>query len=382
MATAIGRCRDSSETALTRFSIAFGDVRSMRPMPTSTWCSSTAITRSRAPTRTCCRSRAISGLADAWSSTTLPRTCPNSMPPAWRRSVANSVPTRGGSKACTESGERFRTSALTSSISNSRRTAQVWTSPFVCRDRPPVVEPSGGSPPNQAQGMAPSVRSRLAAIVAQFVNPRPGEAAGSSSRGRPSSNVVRILGVIAATIAILLLRSPDMATHPAFLEEETGGWWSATFVRSPLETLVTPWNGSIYVLPRAGFLVARLLPVWRAPQGASIVFILTLALLAGFIASRRLAEAIPGDYVRALVGVGVVLLPFDKTFVYATILDAPFWLAIYLALLLVATPPLTRAWKIADVLGAAVAAFSGPPDSGYSVERVHLRFSSARVSFG
>jgi hypothetical protein len=172
--------------------------------------------------------------------------------------------------------------------------------------------------------------------------------------------VVRILAVMAATIVILLLRSPHMATHPAFLEEETGGWWSATFVRSALETLITPWNGSVYVLPRAGFLVARLLPVPIAPLGSSIVFILTLGLVAAFIASDRLAEAIPGDYVRAVAGIGLVLLPFAGAWVYATILDAPFWLAIYLSLLLVATPPWTRAWKIADVLGAAVAAFSGP----------------------
>jgi hypothetical protein len=52
-------------------------------------------------------------------------------------------------------------------------------------------------------------------------------------------------------------------------------------------------------------------------------------------------------------------LPFATTYVYVTILDVPFWLSIYLALLLVARPPSSRVWKIADVGGAALAAFSG-----------------------
>jgi hypothetical protein len=202
------------------------------------------------------------------------------------------------------------------------------------------------------------LKTRLASIAAWLSSATSTAVAPLRLRRHPSAGKVRIAAVVVSTMAIFLLRSPSVITHPAFLEEEIAGWWSATFARSPLETLATPWNGTLYVLLRAGFLLDRLLPISIAPMGGSILFILTLGLIAGFIASGRLAEAIPGDWVRAAIGVGLVLLPFRVVHEYATILDLPFWLAIYLTLLLVATPPTNRAWKAADLAGAAVAAFS------------------------
>lgn len=174
----------------------------------------------------------------------------------------------------------------------------------------------------------------------------------------PSAVVAGGVAVIAA--ALFVLRSPHLLTHPAFLEEETGGFWATTFARPALETLIIPWNGFMYVLPRAAFLAARVLPSQLAPLAPAGIYILTVALIAAFVASDRLADAIPDRRVRTFAGVGLVLLPFGETWVYATVLDVHFWLAIYLALLLVASVPSSRRFWLIDVIGSAVASFDGP----------------------
>jgi hypothetical protein len=72
-----------------------------------------------------------------------------------------------------------------------------------------------------------------------------------------------------------------------------------------------------------------------------------------------MGQAIPDARVRWFAALALFALPF-ATGEYASVLQVPWWWAIYLAALLVATDPRSRAERWMDRIGAAMAAFSGP----------------------
>lgn len=165
---------------------------------------------------------------------------------------------------------------------------------------------------------------------------------------------------VAAAVGLLIAaRASGALLHPAFLEEEIGGFWAPTFVRTPSELLGLPWNGLLYVLVRAAFEASRLVPVDVAPIVPFTMYATTIALVAGFISSGRLATALPRREVRVCAGLALGLLPFGTGFVYGTMLDVGFWLTIYLATLWLADPPKTKLWQISDVITAAICSLTG-----------------------
>lgn len=160
-------------------------------------------------------------------------------------------------------------------------------------------------------------------------------------------------------MGILVLRMVGQLTHPSFIEEETVGWWFPTFDYSPLETLTQPYNGFRYPIVRLVFLASRLVPDTLAPLLTTAVLIAVVALVAAFIASDRMTPAIPDRRVRLAAGLALALLPFGNARIYSTIVNVHWFLTIYLAALALATPATAR-WRMADRIGAAIAASSVP----------------------
>lgn len=164
---------------------------------------------------------------------------------------------------------------------------------------------------------------------------------------------------VASVLAIIVLRRPEAVLAPAFRWEEVAGFWVPTFVKPALSTLFLPWNGFIYLVPRAAFLLARVGPAEAAPIVTFAVFVASIGLVAAFVAGNRLAEALPGRSLRLLAALGLALLPFAGG-EYASVLHVHWWLAIYLAMLLVAAPPTTRRGHVIDAIGALLGALDGP----------------------
>lgn len=160
-------------------------------------------------------------------------------------------------------------------------------------------------------------------------------------------------------ILILIVRRPEAVFRPQFLGEEAAAFYAATFVLNPVEAILNSWNGFIYLGPRLAFALSRLVPPPYAPVATFAFFALGMAWTAVFVRSSRMAQAIPDARVRWFAALAVFLLPF-ATGEYASVLQVPWWWAIYLAALLVATDPQSRAERWMDRIGAAVAAFSGP----------------------
>lgn len=161
----------------------------------------------------------------------------------------------------------------------------------------------------------------------------------ASARPEPAGRIGGVWWSAVIVFGVLLLRTWQTLAAPAFLDEELAGWVGQGNV-------LAPWHGFVYPLIRLAFLPG-------SPFLAQLVMIAGVALVAGFLASDRMAQAIPDERVRIAAGVGLAFLPFADARIYTTVINLHWFLAIYLVALALATP---SRW---DRLGALVA-FSVP----------------------
>jgi hypothetical protein len=174
---------------------------------------------------------------------------------------------------------------------------------------------------------------------------------GKTAR-RSRSGVWRSLGIWAFSVAVVLLREPHVILRPQFIWEEAGQFWAPTFTIDPMHYLVEPWAGYLQVPSRAAFLLARLGPFEVAPAVTILIHAAIIGLVAVFLASDRLADAIPDRRVRLGLALALPLLPATETFI--TVLSAQWFLAVFVVALSLTTD---RRWW--DYPALAIAGLSG-----------------------
>jgi hypothetical protein len=161
-----------------------------------------------------------------------------------------------------------------------------------------------------------------------------------------------------AGFLLLVGRNWTSLAQPQFIYEEAGGFWAPTFEESPVEYLFKPWAGFLRVGPRAIFLVLRLFPSAVAPVVGQLILFAGISLLASFVLSSRMAEALPSRPVRAIVASFLFVLPgIPETL--ASSLNLEWFLLIFLICLSVATVP-PRPGSILDWLVGGLSALTGP----------------------
>jgi hypothetical protein len=158
------------------------------------------------------------------------------------------------------------------------------------------------------------------------------------------SGRLRGLFVGALVFLLVLLRQPYTIFRPQFIWEETQAFWTPTFTLDPLTNLLQPTQGYLVIVSRAAFLVARVGPPEVAPA--------IIAMVAKFLASDRLAAAIPDRRVRILFALSIALAPIFE--VYWSVEWVQWFLALYLAGL-----SLTKEVRRFDYLGVTIAGLSG-----------------------
>jgi hypothetical protein len=163
---------------------------------------------------------------------------------------------------------------------------------------------------------------------------------------------LRGLFVGAVVFLLVLLRQPYTIFRPQFIWEETQAFWTPTFRLDPLTDLLQPTQGYLVIVSRAAFLVARLGPPEMAPAVTIMIHAAIIALVARFLASDRLAAAIPDGRVRTLFALSIALVPIFE--VYQSVEWLQWFLAIYLAAL-----SLTKEVRRFDYLGVTLAGLSG-----------------------
>jgi hypothetical protein len=166
--------------------------------------------------------------------------------------------------------------------------------------------------------------------------------------GAASGRLARPIILIPVVFVILFARHPDLILRPEFVWEEAGEFWVPAVADWP--AFFQPW-GFLQVGARIAFAIARLGPWEAAPAVAIACHWLVISAVAAFIASERMADAIPDRRIRLLSAVGLPLLGSEAI---GTALDMHWYLAILLVALAVARP---ARW---DALIVLVAGLTGP----------------------
>jgi hypothetical protein len=168
------------------------------------------------------------------------------------------------------------------------------------------------------------------------------------------SGSARLVGLLVGVVVVLLvlLRQPYTIFRPQFIWEETRDFWAPAFTLDPLRYLVQPAAGYLQMVSRGAFLLARMGPPEVAPAVTIVGHAAIIALVAVFLASDRLASAIPDRRVRLGFALAIPLLPVPEPFL--SVLSVQWFLALYLVGL-----SLTTEVRRFDYVGVAIAGLSG-----------------------
>lgn len=153
------------------------------------------------------------------------------------------------------------------------------------------------------------------------------------------------LAIIWAVVSVVAF----LRATPYLVWEEPTEFWARVPTMPPLSYLVEPWAGYLQLPARATFLVAH------AVDSVTLTRILgavVVGLVAAFLASDRLAPAVPGRRVRLAFALSLALLPVAEPYVGP--LNAQWWLALFLVGMVLTTE---RRWW--DYPAIAFAGLSG-----------------------
>jgi hypothetical protein len=177
------------------------------------------------------------------------------------------------------------------------------------------------------------------------------------------TRVFRPQVLFAATVVLALAasfaRRPETITRAEFYAEDGRVFYLGTWFGSPLDVLLRPYNGYLHLVPRTVGLLERLVPIQWAPALGNTVALLIVALIAGFLASDRLAPVLPDRRARLAAAVGFVLLPASQE-TLGSIAFIQAYLVVFLVAVGLAATPRTRTWRAVETLAVAMSALSTP----------------------
>jgi hypothetical protein len=173
---------------------------------------------------------------------------------------------------------------------------------------------------------------------------------------RKQSLVARILPVVG--FVVLVVRYWDAFARPQFIYEDAAAFWAPTFEDSGPQLLLRPWAGFLRVTQRLIFLSARGAPYALAPVVTLIIFYGVIALVARFVLSERMANAIPSYGARVLIAAFLFVIP-DTTEMLRSSLNVEWFSWIFLLCVGLATPA-RGILSVAEGLAAVVVGLTGP----------------------
>jgi len=168
------------------------------------------------------------------------------------------------------------------------------------------------------------------------------------------------------TFGVLLLRRPEAIVRPQFYWEEADAFRAWAFAGEGAEVLLRPWAGYLTLIPRIAHVVAVWFPPEIAPVITTAVLYSIVAVTAAFIASERMAAALPSKPVRLLLCGLVVLLPGTGPMLLSS-LNAQWFMAILVAAIALATEATSRRQRWLEVIAVTVASLTGPLGPVYVV---------------
>lgn len=160
-------------------------------------------------------------------------------------------------------------------------------------------------------------------------------------------------------VTVLALRRPTTLTRAEFFNEDGQVFYLGTYFGDLAEVLFRPYQGYLHLVPRVVSLGERVVPIELAPLLGNLLSLIVVAAVAGFVASERLAVAIPRRPVRLLLAVLILVLPgaFESL---GSLTYVQWYLGIWLFLAAAATSPTGRLTTALDRAALAVASLTGP----------------------
>ncbi len=177
--------------------------------------------------------------------------------------------------------------------------------------------------------------------------------------GKTARLLIGVLLLSAATAGIAILRSPADVLAPHFFAEDGAVWYASAYNAGWLATLVLPYHGMNMLLPRITAAASLLLPLQAVPVMFFGVSVALRAAIVGYVASSRLAEAVPSRFTRYAMCILYLAMP-NSWEVNASMSNAMWHLALLGILVIVAAPPHAKGWKIADGVAIAAVGLTGP----------------------
>ncbi len=144
----------------------------------------------------------------------------------------------------------------------------------------------------------------------------------------------------------------------AFNFEEGNAFYVPTFFHGP-ELLLEPWGGSLQAIPRLGYAVLGFLPPLMAPLAENLLSYAIVVGTAAYVAGPRLAPVVPDQRLRLLLGASLLLMTGQQD-ILGFLVNAHWYLGLWMVVLVVTTDPLTGIGRWAERAFLLLAALSGP----------------------
>jgi hypothetical protein len=178
--------------------------------------------------------------------------------------------------------------------------------------------------------------------------------------GRFENDWIVPLAVFLVGALLIASRRPDAILNPQFFIEDGVLWFAEAHERGGLRVLAsTSYRGYLHTLPRLGALAAQTVPLLWAPLVMNLLAILSGALPAALVASRRFATVLPSSWARLLAAFLYLAMPSAWT-TMANMTHTQWHFALLSVLVVVASAPATRGWKLFDVAGSILSGLTGP----------------------
>jgi hypothetical protein len=156
-----------------------------------------------------------------------------------------------------------------------------------------------------------------------------------------------------------LLRRPGTLTHAEFAYEDGKIFYLGSWFGDPLDQLFRPYASYLHLIPRfVGVLERQVQPAW-APFVSNLSALIIAALVVRFIASERLAEAIPNRRIRLACALFFIVMP-GMDMILGSITFVQFYLAIFLIAGALASPARSKLGAILFGIALMVASLTGP----------------------
>ncbi len=177
-----------------------------------------------------------------------------------------------------------------------------------------------------------------------------------TERGR---TVLMHVFVSFAAFGITVSHRPDSMLNPQFWAEDGKMWFAQAYNNGIVYSLFTTEAGYFQTISRLVAAIAQFVPFAYAPFVFNFAAISIKVLVANFILSSRLANAVPNIWGRGFLAFIYLALPhsFETT---ANLTNAQWHLALLAFLILISSSSEKPAWKIFDVVMVALSALSGP----------------------